>query len=87
MLDGPPSPPRPPLRERLTTALRQFELAAADKGERVACLEARKHFAWYLRGVPYANYYKEKVSSVTTLDEVRAVCEGAMRDLRDAEDR
>ena len=86
-LRGETAPPRPPLRERLTTALRQFELAAADKGERVACLEARKHFAWYLRGVPYANYYKEKVSSVTTLDEVRAVCEGAMRDLRDAEDR
>ena len=59
-LDGRPVPELPPLAERVETALRQFHLAAQDKGEHIACLEARKHFAWYLRGVAHSGYYKEK---------------------------
>ena len=82
MLRGEELPARPPLAERVDVALRQFELAAADKCERVACLEARKHFAWYLRGVPYANYYKEKISMVSTLEEIREIAKGIKRDLK-----
>ena len=37
--------------------VRQFELALAHKGEKIACLEMRKHLAWYLKGVPYASYW------------------------------
>ena len=44
-------PQRPCLSDRVDVALRQFQLALEDKGEHIACLEARKHFAWYLRGV------------------------------------
>lgn len=62
--------PLPPLAERVDTALRQFQLASEDKGEHIACLEARKHFAWYLKGVPYAGYYKEQVSHVSTMEEI-----------------
>ena len=51
----PPSAPAP-LAQRCDTAVRQFELAAQNKGEKIACLEARKHYAWYLKGVPYAGY-------------------------------
>ena len=63
-------------------ALRQFDLAAEDKGEHIACLEARKHFAWYLRGVPYSGYYKEKISSISTMDDIAAIAAGIKRDLR-----
>jgi nifR3 family TIM-barrel protein len=51
-LGGGERPPRPTIRERVDTALSQFELARQYKGEKIACLEARKHFAWYLKGVP-----------------------------------
>ena len=73
---------RPPLAARVDTAVRQFELAREDKGEHIACLEARKHFAWYLRGVAYANYYKEKISRIGTMDDVYAIAAGIKRDLR-----
>ena len=66
----------------MDTAVRQFELAREDKGEHIACLEARKHFAWYLRGVAYANYYKEKISRIGTMDDVYAIAAGIKRDLR-----
>ena len=81
-LEGREIPPRPPLAERIDAAVRQFELAAADKSERVACLEARRHFAWYLRGVPYSGAYKNEAVRVETLEDVRRIAAAIKRDLR-----
>lgn len=81
-LRGEAVPETPPLCGRVDTALRQFRLAAQDKGEHIACLEARKHFAWYLRGVAHSGYYKEKISSISTMDEIERIADGIKRDLR-----
>ena len=81
-LDGREIPVLRPLSERMDTAMRQFELAREDKGEHIACLEARKHLAWYLRGVPYSGYYKEKISSISTVEDVQRLAAGIRRDLR-----
>ena len=75
-------PPRPPLAQRIDTAVRQLELARDDKGEHIACLEARKHFAWYLRGVAHSGYYKEKISRIETMEDIYAIARGIQRDLR-----
>lgn len=83
-LDGRPVPPIPPLSERCDTAVRQIELAAADKGEKIAVLEARRHYCWYLKGVPYANYYKEQIVRMNTLEDVYRITAGIKRDLTDA---
>lgn len=80
-LDGRPVPELPPLAERVETALRQFHLAAQDKGEHIACLEARKHFAWYLRGVPHSSYYKNQITSLTTMEDIYRVAKDVVRDL------
>ena len=81
-LRGEQIPERPPLAKRVDVAVRQFELAHEDKGEHIACLEARKHFAWYLRGVAYANYYKEQISGIKTMEDVYRIAEGIRRDLK-----
>ena len=73
---------RPPLASRVDVAVRQFHLALEDKGEHIACLEARKHFAWYLRGVAYSNYYKEQISQIKSMDDIYAIAEGIRRDLK-----
>ena len=73
---------RPLLSRRVDVAVRQFELALEDKGEHIACLEARKHFAWYLRGVAYANYYKEQISSIQKMEDIYRIAEGIRRDLQ-----
>ena len=80
---GEPEPELPPLRERIEAALHQIEFAADIKGERLACLEARSQFCWYLRGVPHANTYKQEVVHVETLDELRRITHAIQRDLRD----
>ena len=82
-LAGEEIPPLPPLAQRCDTAVRQFELSAAHKGEHIASLEARKHYAWYLKGVPHAGYYKEQISHVSTLEDIYKVTAGIKRDLRD----
>ena len=73
---------RPVLSKRVDVAVRQFELALEDKGEHIACLEARKHFAWYLRGVAYANYYKEQISGIKSMEDIYRIADGIRRDLQ-----
>ena len=81
-LDGRDVPPLPPFAERWDTAVRQVELSAAYDTERGAMLEARHHLCWYLKGVSHANYYKEKIVQLSTLDELHALSRAIKRDLR-----
>ena len=81
-LAGEEIPPIPPLAQRCDTAVRQFEINAAHKGEKIACLEARRHYAWYLKGVPYAGYYKQLISSISTMEDIYRITAGIKRDLK-----
>jgi len=74
-------PQRPPLRDRVEVALEQFRLAFEDKGEKIACLEARKHFAWYLRGVSHSSFYKNQISSISTMEDITRIAREIQRDL------
>ena len=80
-LNEEPIPELPSLAERCDTAVRQFELAAELRGERVAVLEARRHYCWYLKGVPHSGYYKEQIVKMNTLEDVYQVTKGIKRDL------
>ena len=79
---GKESPERPCLKDRIDVAVEQFKLAEADHGEKIACLEARKHFAWYLRGVRNASYYKKEITSLTTMEDIYRVAKDVVRDLK-----
>ena len=81
-MTGRPVPERPSLKERVAVAVGQFELAEQDHGEHIACLEARKHFAWYLRGVPHSGFYKQQISSMTTMEDIYRVAKEIVRDLQ-----
>ena len=50
--------------------LTSVRLALEAKGEKIACLEARKHLCWYLRGVPYASYAKGEINKAETVKDV-----------------
>jgi tRNA-dihydrouridine synthase B len=81
-LRGLPLPEKPPLPERLETAKAQFRRAAEDKGETVACLEARKHLCWYLHGIPRAASLRTRVMTVETLEDIDRVIEEIVRETR-----
>ena len=73
---------RPILKDRIALAVRQFELSEQDHGEHIACLEARKHFAWYLRGVAHSSFYKNQISSLNTMEDIYRIAKEVVRDLR-----
>ncbi|MDR1299147.1 MAG: tRNA dihydrouridine synthase DusB [Oscillospiraceae bacterium] len=75
---GIPAPPT--LAEKLAVAARQFEMSAAQKGERIACFEARRYCGWYLRGIPHAGKFRERISKIARADDVYEI----MRQLRGA---
>ena len=81
-LEGKTIPQRPPLKDRVQVAVEQFQLAEQDHGAHVACLEARKHFAWYLRGVSHSGFYKQQISSMTTMEDIYRVAKEISRDLQ-----
>ena len=81
-MEGKPIPERPCLKDRIAVAVEQFKLAEQDHGEHIACLEARKHFAWYLRGVAHSSYYKNQISSLSTMEDIYRVAKDVVRDLK-----
>ena len=72
---------RPALKDRIAVAVEQFQLSEQDHGEHIACLEARKHFAWYLRGVAHSAYYKNQISSMNTMEDIYRIAKDIVRDL------
>ena len=74
-------PERPILKDRIAVAVKQFELSEQDHGEHIACLEARKHFAWYLRGVRNASYYKKEITSMNRMEDIYRIAKDIVRDL------
>lgn len=81
-LDGKEAPKTLSLAKRLDIAERQIALSAKQKGERPALLEARRHIAWYLRGVRGANAYKIRVTSISTLVDLHRLLEEIKHNLK-----
>ena len=80
-LAGEEYPGRPALKARIEVAVEQFRMSEQDHGEHIACLEARKHFAWYLKGVRNASYYKKEITSLKTMEDIYRVAKDVIRDL------
>ena len=74
--------PRPSLSQRMELGRQQVLLALQDKGEKIACLEARKHLAWYLRGVSHASYYKKEICTIESIEQAMKLIDDIKRDLK-----
>ena len=72
--------PDPPVAKRMTVLLRQISLAVESKGERVAMREARKHAAWYMRGLRGAAGLRARAGTLETFDDLRRLCEAVMQE-------
>ncbi len=81
-LEGRSPLPPPSVERRCDDAVRQFEMAAAHKGEKAAALEARRHYAWYLKGVPYSGYYRRRITQLSSMEDIYEITKDIKRDLR-----
>lgn len=72
--------PDPPVVKRMAVLLRQVSLAVEYKGERVAMREARKHAAWYMRGLRGAAGLRARAGTLETFDDLQRLCEAVVRE-------
>ena len=63
----------PDYKTRLLTARDHFELLLEDKGPRTGLLEARKHIAWYIKGMPGAPALRDRINRIEDAEELRAI--------------
>lgn len=61
----------PIAKERLNQALEHAEALAEHKGEERGIKEARKHMAWYIKGLPNVSRLKGELFKITTADNMR----------------
>ncbi len=81
-IEGESLPAEPVLAEKLATAYRQVEMSAAEKGERLACIEARARIPNYLHGVPHSGEYKQELVRISSLEELRRILKRAELNLK-----
>jgi tRNA-dihydrouridine synthase B len=65
--------PDPTSKERIDMAFAHIAKAVAFYGERVACLEMKKHAAWYVRHIPGAASLRRKIFTAGSIDELKAL--------------
>jgi nifR3 family TIM-barrel protein len=63
----------PSVDEIYTTIISQYKSLIAEKGEYTAIREMRKHISWYVKGMKNATMIRNKINTVETYDEVKAV--------------
>ena len=71
--EGREIPEIPGLAEQLTFFEKQAELSVKWKGERFALMELRKHLAQFVRGIPGAARFRERLIRVEDLAELREI--------------
>lgn len=78
LLSGQPLPPPPTAAEKYAVAKRQLSLAAKEKGESVAVLEARKHLGEYLRGIRGGSAARAEIFRAESAGEMLRILAAAL---------
>ena len=67
--------PDPPISERMAVMLRHIETLCEYKGEYIGMREARKHAAWYIKGIRGAAALRKEIGEIETPDDLKAIAE------------
>lgn len=75
--------PLPPLSKRMLTLINQIERMREYKGEKTCFMEARKHAAWYMRGLKGAAELRRMCGEISGMDDVLKIVESALEQNKD----
>ncbi len=65
--------PEPPVSERMRVMLRHIQMLCEYKGERVGIREARKHAAWYTKGLRGAAQYRRELCTLESVEQLERI--------------
>lgn len=73
--------------EILDTIRRQYDLSLTFKEERLVINQMRKHVGWYIKGLPQAASYRDRVNKLRTSEEIFNLLDEYRKYLEDNYDR
>lgn len=65
----------PTLEEKMDVMLRHIGTLCEYKDVRIGMREARKHAAWYIKGIRGAAAFRQEIGQLSTMDELKALAE------------
>lgn len=67
--------PDPGIEEKMNVMIKHIQKLCEYKGDYVGMREARKHAAWYIKGIRGAASLRQEIGSLETLDQLKAIAE------------
>ena len=65
--------PEPPVSERMRVMVKHIKLICKYKGDRVGIREARKHAAWYMKGIKGAAQYRREAGMLESIEQLEEI--------------
>jgi tRNA-dihydrouridine synthase len=65
--------PEPPITQKMLVMLKHIEKICQYKGEYVGLREARKHAAWYTKGLHGAANYRARICLISSMEELQTI--------------
>lgn len=65
--------PEPPVSERMRVMVQHIKTLCAYKGDYIGMREARKHAAWYMKGLPGAAAMRREVGALHSIEALEAI--------------
>ncbi|MGN0572280.1 MAG: tRNA dihydrouridine synthase DusB [Candidatus Fimenecus sp.] len=65
--------PEPPVSERMCVMLKHIQMLCEYKGERIGIREARKHAAWYTKGIRGAAQYRRELGMLENIAQLEEI--------------
>ena len=75
--------PEPPLDERMRVMIEHIRTLCAYKGDYIGMREARKHAAWYIRGIRGAASYRNRVGALSSIAELEELAGDILKTAED----
>lgn len=72
----------PTLEEKMDVMLRHIGTLCDYKGVRIGMREARKHAAWYIKGIRGAATFRQEIGSLSTMDELKVLAKRVVESQR-----
>ena len=74
LLNGTPYTP-PSVEKRLNVAKEQLTMLCSEIGEKIGVCEARKHLAWYTKGMRFGTSARSMINTATSLEDINKIIE------------
>jgi tRNA-dihydrouridine synthase len=62
--------PEPPVSERMRVMVKHIKMLCEYKGERIGIREARKHAAWYMKGIRGGAEFRRQAGQLGSIEQL-----------------